>query len=395
MRIAISGIGVAGPALAYWLVKAGHEPLLIERAPQLRSGGYVIDFWGLGYTLAEMMGILPALRRVGYQVDEVRLVDAKGRKAGGFKVKAIRRMMQDRFTSLPRSALSAVICDTIKDRVETMFGDSIAAIDEQDDGVLVEFERSDPRQFDLVIGADGLHSVVRRLAFGAEDAYERDLGYRVAAFELAGYRPRDELTYVSFARPGRQLARFSMREDRTLILATFLAEHAGADPHDLAAPKPLLRRLFAGDGWECPQILEAMEGAGEIYCDRVSQIEMPTWSKGRVGLIGDAAACVSFLAGEGTGLALIEAYVLAGELKRAGGDYRLAFRCYQERLEPFILAKQKSARAFAASFSPKTAFGIWVRDQVTKLMAIPLVADFAIGRSLKDDFDLPDYGMHT
>ena len=392
MKIAINGAGVAGPALAYWLLKDGHEPVLIERAPQPRTGGYIIDFWGLGYTIAEKMELIPAVRSHGYQVEEVRLVDAKGRKAGGFSVRALQRLTHDRFTSLPRSALAGLIYETVNDRAETIFGDSIAQISERTDGVDVRFERAPPRAFDLVIGAGGLHSPVRALSFGPQSEFERDLGYRVAAFELTGYTRRDELVYVSFARPGRQIARFSMRDDRTLILAVFRAElTGGAEPHDLAARKTLLAHVFDGVGWEWPEIRAALADVGEVYYDRVSQIEMERWSKGRVALVGDAAACVSLLAGEGTGLALLEAYVLAGEIKRAGSDHAEAFRRYEERLKPFVLRKQRSARAFAASFAPKTDLGIWIRNQVTRLMAIPPVAEFAIGRMLRDDFNLPEY----
>lgn len=394
MKIAINGAGVAGPALAHWLHKTGHEPALIERAPKLRAGGYVIDFWGLGYTLAERMGVASKVRAAGYQVEQVRLVDANGRKAGGFRVEAFQRLMKGRFTSLPRGALSRIIYETIADKIETIFGDTIAAIEEQSDGVRLQFEKAPPRNFDLVIGADGLHSVVRRLTFGDEAQFERELGYRVLAFELSGYKARDELTYVSFARPGRQIARFSMRNDRTLILAVFHAGlAAGTDPQDLQSRKALLAQIFDGSGWEWPEIRAALADVSEVYYDRVSQIEMAHWSRGRVGLIGDAGACVSLLAGEGTGLAMVEAYVLAGELKQAGDDYALAFRRYEERLKPFILSKQKSARAFASSFAPETAFGIWLRNLVTKLMAVPLVAELAIGSTLKDDFELPDYGM--
>jgi 2-polyprenyl-6-methoxyphenol hydroxylase-like FAD-dependent oxidoreductase len=140
-------------------------------------------------------------------------------------------------------------------------------------------------------------------------------------------------------------------------------------------------------------ILDALDAAEEVYFDRVSQVEVPSWSRGRAVLIGDAAACPSLLAGEGTGLALTEAYVLAGELHRSGSDITGAFRAYEARLRRFVTEKQRSARRFAPSFAPKTAFGIWLRNVATKLMVIPPAADFLIGASLRDEFDLPDYEM--
>ena len=394
MKIAISGAGVAGPTLAYWLRRSSHEPTLIEKAPHFRTGGYIIDFGLSGYTVAERMGIVPELRRVGYSVRELRIVDDRGRKAGGISTEPIRRMIKDRWVSLPRGDLAATIYRTIEGRVETIFGDSIAAVEERDGRVCVSFQRGAPRDFDLVIGADGLLSAVRDLVFGPESQFEKRLGYHVAAFEAAGYRPRDELVYVSHAKPGWQASRFSLRDDRTLFLFVFVSERmAGPEPHGVDGRKALLHRVFDGAGWECPQILRAMDSVEDVYFDRVSQIRMDAWSKGRVMLIGDAACCISLLGGEGAGLAMTEAYVLAGELHRAGPDYREAFRRHEQRLRRFIEGKQRAAQKFASSFAPKTRVGVWFRNQVTKLLAIPLVFDFFIGRAVRDDFDLPMYEM--
>jgi 2-polyprenyl-6-methoxyphenol hydroxylase-like FAD-dependent oxidoreductase len=394
MEIAISGAGVAGPTLAHWLLRAGHEPTLVEHAPQLRSGGYIIDFWGVGFTVAERMGLLPGICDAGYKVREVRLVDGQGRKAGGFSTELFRASLNDRFTSVPRSQLAAEIYRSIEGRCEALFGDTVTALSEQDDRVELTFAKSRPRSFDLVIGADGQHSAIRRLAFGPEARFERDIGYRVAAFEADSYAPRNELVYVSHAKPGRQLARFAERDGRTMFLFVFTAEQLdGPEPRDLGTRKATLRRVFGDFGWEAPKVLAALDAASEVYFDRVSQIVMPAWSKGRVALLGDAAACVSLLAGEGCGLAMTEAYVLAGELARAGSDHAHAFRQYEERLRSLIEAKQASARKFAGAFAPRTAFGLWVRNQATKLMAWRPLAELFLGRDLRDDFDLPDYGL--
>jgi 2-polyprenyl-6-methoxyphenol hydroxylase-like FAD-dependent oxidoreductase len=391
MRIAISGIGVAGPALAYWLHRAGHEVTLIERAPRLRTGGYMIDFWGIGYTVAERMGILPAIRRAGYAVQEVRLVDGRGGKVGGFSTDALRQMVGDRFVSLPRGDLAAEIHRSIQGRVETIFDDGVHAIAERDQGVRVKLDNGE-RDFDLIVGADGLHTAVRGL--GPQRQFERQIRYFVAAFDAKGYRPRDELVYVSHAAPGRQVARFAERDDRTMFLFVFTADRMiGPPPEDLDDRKTALHRVFDDMGWECRQILGAMDDANEIYFDRVSQIVMDRWSQGRVALIGDAAACVSLLAGEGTGLALAAAYVLAGELTRSRGDYQRAFAEYERLLRPLIADKQRAARQFASSFAPRTALGIAARNVATKLMAIPAIARLLMGRSLRDDLELPDYDL--
>lgn len=392
--IAINGIGIAGPTLAFWLLKSGHEVLLVEQAPQLRSGGYVIDFWGIGFDIAEKMGLIPQLTEIGYQVQEVRLVDDRRYKSGGFSADVFNRMTNGRFTSLRRSDLSAVVYGAIAGQVETLFGDSIAGIEETGDRLHISFDRASSRTVDLVIGADGLHSRIRNLVFGPEAQFEVTLGYHVAAFEIAGYRPRDELVYVSHGVPGRQVSRFSMRDDKTLFLFVFHDQYlTEKTPTADDGRRAVLRNIFNDVGWECPQILDAMENVSNIYFDHVSQIRMNDWTKGRTALIGDAAACVSLLAGEGTGLAMAEAYVLAGELHRCHGEYATAFARYQSLLMPFLEQKQRSAAKFASAFAPQTAFGIHIRNLVTQLLRIPLVADFVIGRDLRDNIQLPNYEL--
>lgn len=394
MRVLISGTGIAGPTLAYWLVHYGLKPTIVESAPRLRTGGYVVDFWGAGFEIADRMGLLPEIRSKGYMVREVRVVNRDGKRVAGFPVEAFSRMTQGRYISLPRGDLAASIFRTIERDVETIFGDSVQHIEQTGDGVHVAFASGRVREFDLVVGADGLHSRVRELVFGQESRFEKYLGYKVAAFGTSGYRPRDELVYMMHTQVGQQVGRFTMRDDKTMFLFIFADEEA-AGPGDLEGQKALLRERFALSGWECPRILEALDAADNLYFDRVSQIRMNPqqglWTRGRVTLVGDAASCVSLLAGQGTALAMVAAYILAGELHRSKGDFAEAFSRYQNLFGPFVLAKQKAALRFAGSFAPKSKLALFLRNQLFSLMAIGWIANLAAGRDFSDKIELPAY----
>ncbi len=392
MKVAISGAGVAGPAFAHWMLRAGHDVTLIERAPSFRTGGYVVDFWGLGYTIAQKMGIEKEVCAAGYQVQELRSVGVDGRSTARVRVDPIRRATMDRYTSLTRGDLAAAIYRTVEDDIETIYSDSITAIDDQPDRVTVTFEHAATRDFDMVIGADGLHSKVRELVFGPESRYERYLGCQVAACMIDGYRPRDELVYVTHNLPGRQIGRFALDGDRTMVLFIFRSS-APTLPADPETCKELLRNQFRDGGWECPQILDALDDVDDVYFDVVSQIRLDRWSSGRVALIGDAAACVSLLAGEGTGLAMVEAYVLAGELARANGNLAEAFSAYEGRLRSFLEEKQDGATRFISFFATRTNWGIRLRDLAMRAFNIRPIGDLVMTRALRDDIDLPDYQL--
>ena len=392
--VLISGAGIAGPTLAYWLDKAGMKPTLIEAAPALRAGGYVIDFWGLGYDIAERMGILAELDREGYHMREMRIVDDDGRRVTGFGVDVFRELTGGRFVTVRRSDLARLLFDKAKATTETVFGDEISGLEQNRDGVDVTFAHGKPRRFDLVIGADGLHSNVRRLVFGQQDRFERSLGYTVAAFEAPGYRPRDEGIYIIHNKLGCMLARFALRDDWSLFLFV-LADDPG-DPapahHDIAAQKAMLHRRYDGAGWESMAILDELDRTDDLYFDRVSQIYMPAWSRGRIALVGDAAFCASLMAGQGSALAMTAAYVLAGELARAGQAHDEAFQRYETLLRPYIATKQRGAKSFSSAFAPRTSLGLRFRNLVISATKIPGLARWAFGRDIIDRLELPDYG---
>jgi 2-polyprenyl-6-methoxyphenol hydroxylase-like FAD-dependent oxidoreductase len=391
MRCLIVGAGVAGPSLAHWLLQAGHTPTLVERAPRLRTGGYVIDFWGRAFDVAERMGVLPDLLQRGYQVTDVRLVGEDGRSVGGFDAEVFGRFTGGRYTTLPRGDLAEAIYRTIDGKLETLFYDHVVELHDRGDIVEVRLAHGGRRTFDLVIGADGLHSSVRAMAFGPQESFEKYLGYKVAAFEVAGYRPRDPGVYVLHTGVGRQVGRFAMRDDRTLFLFV-VADEDPSIPEGPDEKKAFVRNRFATMGWECPAILGAMDAASDVYLDRVSQIRADVWSKGRVALLGDAAYAVSLLAGQGCALAMVGAYVLAGELGD-GSDVAGALVRYRARLAPYIAEKQRAAEGFARSFAPRSELALAVRNGLSRLLRVGFVADLALRKAMKDDFALPDYDV--
>ncbi len=389
MRVAINGIGIGGPTLAYWLRASGHEPVLFEKAPALRTGGYLIDFWGLGYEIAQRMGILPTLRERSYVMERLRMVDAKGREVAAVDVTPMREALGGRFFSVARADLAAALFAACEG-VPAHFGVSIAGIERESDSAVVALSDGRRERFDLVIGADGLHSRVRQIAFGEERAFERFLDCYVAAFRIPGYPRRDELTYVSHTVPRKHAARVALRDGMTLALLICRAGLIGKEPsHDRR--REALRRAFAGMGWEVPDLLEAMDETEDLYFDRVSQIHLTRWYSGRVALVGDAAACPSLLAGEGTGLAMTEAYILAGELDRANGDFARAFAAWERRLGSFVAAKQKAALRYRGFFAPQTTLGLKVRNVAVSALSHRFLAKHLLARSLHDDLELPRY----
>lgn len=390
MKVLIVGAGIAGPTLAYWLRRGGHEPVVIESAPTLRRGGYLVDFWGAGFEVADRMGIAGRVQEAGYRMREVREVDENGRRILSLDPLKLIARNGARYVSVGRSDLSAIIVGALEDQVELIFGDTVARIEDTGDRVSVELASGAVRDFDLVVGADGLHSAVRRHVFGPESDFARDLGIAVAVFDVAGYRPRDELVAVSRTQVGGQTLRLSLDDDLSMFVFTFRTE--GPVPvDDLRAQQELLRRRLGSAGWEVPAILARMPDARTFYFDSANQIRMPTWSRGRVVLVGDAAAAPSLLAGQGTALAMIEAYVLAAELQSAPGDHTAAFTAYERRLSSFIRAKQDGATRLGAAFAPRSKAQLLLRNAVMRLMTLTAVADLAIGRSLRDRIELPEF----
>jgi len=389
-NILISGAGIAGPCLAYWLLQYGFKPTIVEKAPGHRKGGYLIDFWGKGYEVADKMQILPELHRLGYRAKEIQLLDETGNLAGGFDADVLRLGLNDRFLSILRSDLAETIAKKIEGRCEIRFDDDIETLNESESGVEVAFRSGNSELFDLVIGADGQHSRVRSLMFDSEKKAQTRLGYSFAAFSAKGYQPRLEDVYSCYTVPGKQIARFALREDITVFFCIF-----ARDKHDAAAEqfhsKEYVERKIQGVCCESKAILQALKDSDDFYCDEVTQVRLPSWHKGRMALVGDAAYCPSLLAGQGAALAMCGSYILAGELMRSKGVYTAAFERYQSMLFDFMLKKQISAEKIGVWFAPRTSFGLFVRNQSTRLLQFPLLAKAFATSTIADQICLPDY----
>ena len=377
-NILISGAGIAGLTLAYWLKKFGFNPSIVEHAPKLREGGYAIDFWGAGFDVAERMGILPDLERADLNIPEVTVVDEKGNRKCGINYIKLKKLMNGRAFTLLRSDLSKIIYNHLEKDIEILFGDSVTRMEQFPTKITVEFRSGKIRDFNLVVGADGLHSNVRKLALGDESQFEKFYSYYTSSYTIEDNLESN--AFLMYSVPGKQTAIYSTRKSKTkTALFIFTSPQKILYPHhDTGAQKQILRKEFQSVGWQCPDLLSKMETAPDFYFDVVSQIRMSQWSNDRVTLVGDACDCPSLLSGQGSTLAMVGAYILAGELKEAGGNYKTAFERYESIFKPFIEDKQKTAQGFAKSFVPHSKFGIWKRNMGIRLMSFDFMSKMFI-----------------
>jgi 2-polyprenyl-6-methoxyphenol hydroxylase-like FAD-dependent oxidoreductase len=391
-NILISGASVAGPALAFWLHRFGFQPTVVERAPAVRPGGYAIDFRGSSLRVLERMGLLPEVKRKQTHIGAITIVDRNSKKIAS---------LPDGFTSgeleILRGDLAAVFYEATRATTEYIFDDSIAAVEQSDAGVEVVFQQGERRRFDLVAGADGLHSKVRSIAFGEEASFVRHLGYYVSIFTIPNYMHLDHAG-LYYGTLGKKVGIFSGGDSRQANASFFFAsEPLSLARRDSAQQKAILREQFQQEGWETPRLLELMESAPDFYFDSVSQVKMDRWSSGRCVLLGDAAHCASPLSGMGTGMAVVGAYVLAGELAEADGDYQIAYEKYETRMRDFVAKCQGIADGAGNWFVPRTHFRLWLSNQMWKILPFTPWKKMMIEVPLKigNSIALKDYAVGT
>lgn len=337
--VLISGASAAGPTLAYWLHHHGFSPTVVERAPGLRAGGYAIDLRGAAIEVAERMGVMEDARNNSTHVRTTLFVDSANQTLATMQPNFGRGEGCNGDVELLQDHLATIFYRATEGKVEYLFGDSIASIDEHEDRVDVTFENGPSRSFDLVIGADVAHSNVRRLVFGGEEQFTRYLDRCAVIFSIPNYLNLDA-TWLWHFRPGI-IAAIMNYGPFTRCLFMFASPRVKFDSRNIEQQKRIVADAFANEkGWEFPRLIEEMWKAPDFHFDEVGQIRMDLWFR-RISLIGDADSAPTLITGQGTSTAVVSAYVLAGELAAAGGDHRVAFERHEQECRSFLEQNQR------------------------------------------------------
>lgn len=393
-KVLVSGASIAGPTLAYWLHHHGFEVTVVERAGAVRGGGYPIEVRGTAIDVVERMGLVQSLRAAHVNSRRITFLDKGGEPIGALSPEAMTGGVKDRDIEIPRGELTTLLFEVTRERATYRFGDTITELRQRGDGVDVAFASGKNERFDVVIAADGLHSNTRRLVFGSEEPFKRYLGFCFAGFTV----PNDlGLSHeaIVYAQPGKAAVLFAAGGDGKTVHA-FLNFTYPREPYSDHADEMAQRRLTAemlqGCGWRTPWMVERMLKADDFFFDSVSQIHMPSWSSGRVVLAGDAAHAPSFLSGQGSSLALVGAYVLAGELATHEHP-AAAFAAYERVCRPFVTANQALA-AGGSLLLPATAEELeqrnrWLAGVSGSGLSRPVMDE---GRKEHSMLVLPEYG---
>ncbi|MEW2354211.1 FAD-dependent monooxygenase [Spirillospora sp. NPDC029432] len=380
MRILISGASIAGPVLAYWLNAHGFSVTVVERAPAPReSGGHAVDLFRPAMDISAKMGVLPHVEERATGADRMSLFREGVRRPVRVDLSKIFSATSGRHAEIMRDDLSEIYRDATADDVEYVFGDSITAISPGGD---VRFEKAAPRRFDLVVGADGLHSNVRRLVFGDESRFGTYIGAYFGVLTLPG-DPGLDGELLIHAGVGRTAGVYGARHlggARALFL--FRSERELDYHHrDVPRQKELLRGAFDGMHPDVDRWLDELDRTPAFYFDSITQLRMDTWSRGRVTLAGDAGYCPGPAVGGSTTLAIVGAYVLAGELARAGGDHERAFPAYERAMAEHAHGGRAVALSAAKTLVPTSRLGLWGLAQGARLIsALPARPGRALAR---------------
>ncbi|MFJ8703998.1 FAD-dependent monooxygenase [Streptomyces ardesiacus] len=360
--VLVSGASIAGPALAHWLNRHGYAVTVVEKARTIRSGGYPVDVRGTALDVVEKMGLLPRLRDAHVDLRRLTFRDADGGEVASLHPHAVTGGATGRDLEIRRGDLTDALYAAVRDDVEFLFDDSVDTLDQSGHGVDVVFRSGRSRTFDLVFGADGMHSRTRGMVFGPEERFHRYLGHCFAVFPMRNTLGLSHETVV-WNTPGRTAALYAVEDDDEVH--AFLNFAQPAPPRevfgDKQAQRDLIADVFADAGWEVPGILAALRDADDVFFDAVGQIRMPRWSSGRVALLGDAAYAPSFLTGQGTSLALVGAYHLAGAL--AAGGHAEGFAAYERGTRDVVTRTQDRVGEGGGTLFPTTAAALERRNE--------------------------------
>ncbi|MFE6688091.1 FAD-dependent monooxygenase [Streptomyces sp. NPDC057743] len=395
--VLISGASIAGPALAYWLARYGYRPTVVELAPTLRGGGFAVDFRGEAHlTVLQRMGLLDKLKQHRTAGTPMTFIDAQGHQVAALPPEFAAGDIEILRSDLSQLLYAHSQTHTLPTPTEYLFGDSITSLTETADGVHVTFERAAPRTFDLVIGADGLHSTVRRLAFGPESQFVSHLGYYVAGWDLpASAAPDLAARAVGYNEPGRlvTVGRVPRRATEASYngetFCVFASDQLTYDRRDALAQRKAIAQAYDGAGWRTPELIETLWNTDTLYFDSISRVDVPTWSTGRIALLGDAAYGAT-VGGMGTGSALVGAYVLAGELALAAGDHHRAFARYEQQLRPYVTRCQEGGRTTGTFLAPPTQDALTTRN-ATLNNPTALTTMLQAAHQTSAAIDLPNY----
>jgi len=367
--VLICGAGIAGPALAYWLSRAGFEVTIVERAAAPRSGGQAVDIRGAARDVVERMGLLAVIKAAGLNEHGFAFIDEHGRHQASMPVDFLGGEGIVAEIEILRGELSRILYERTRDYAEYRFADSIESLVQDDDCVHVTFVNSSPRRFDLVVGADGVHSRTRALAFeGDESRWVAPLGGYTAYFTLPCSIETGNW-FVMHNAPGGRLIGVRPGGPRAVqVMLSFLCPPRGYERQSASAQKKLLREVFAGVGWIAPCVLQEMSSAHDFYFDLIAQVRLHRFTSGRVALVGDAAYSPSPVTGLGTSLALVGAYVLAGELARSSGAYDVAFARYESVMRDYVKQCQELPPGGLEGMLPRTRRAIWMRNLSMRMM---------------------------
>lgn len=377
-EILISGGGIAGLTLGILLKEKGWEPTIIERDPAMRTEAYVIDFFSTGWEVAERMGLIGEIRKITYPIDTLRFVDKGGKPFVALRVASVRNAFKGKYAYLQRSDLERILYERAKSvGVAVRFGTTISSLADNGTEVAATFNDGSKRSFALVFGADGVHSRVRELVFGPEAQFGRFLGYYVGAFHIKGHR-YDVGTSLNMymEEPDRAVWTYSLSEDGLTAMFVFRYQDIGYVPP--AERSKLLGDIFRGVGWIGEKLLADFPTTEPIFFDSATQIVMPSWSKGRVALLGDACACLTLLAGQGSHLAMAEAFVIANELELHRGDHDAAFSAYEKALKSATLKKQREAARISKFFLPTKGSIMPLRRFVERLFFSEMLIKYGL-----------------